>query len=111
MQADTAADQRKPPFPDEATHVQVEFIPEVWNNGRAVSSDDTETFLVPVEEATTPEGKLPSDRSGESDPLRHHENAPERAQNWPDIFSVELRAFVDASDKPTVVEEIARLYG
>ena len=42
----------------DATHVRVTFHPQIWHHGRAVTSDDTETYLVPIEHALTPDGEL-----------------------------------------------------
>ncbi|WP_193310756.1 hypothetical protein [Halorubrum halophilum] len=39
-------------------HARVTFYPQIWHHSRAVTSDDTETYLVPIKEALTPDGEL-----------------------------------------------------
>ncbi|EMA56644.1 hypothetical protein [Halococcus thailandensis] len=65
-----------------ADEAVVTFHPQIWHDNRALTSDDTETYTVPVEAALDDNGELLEDDTGESDALATHENAPERAQNW-----------------------------
>lgn len=60
----------------------VTFHPQIWHDNRALTSDDTETYAVPIEAALDDDGELLEDNTGESDRLTDHENAPERVQNW-----------------------------
>jgi hypothetical protein len=75
---------------EEAEEAVVTFHPQIWHDNRAITSDDPERFTVPIEDALTPEGELLEDDTGESDQLRHHENAPERAQQWDGPFYVTI---------------------
>ncbi|EMA54377.1 hypothetical protein [Halococcus salifodinae] len=66
----------------DADEAIVTFHPQIWLDNRALTSDDTETYTVPIEAALDDNGELLEDDSRESDGLANHENAPERAQNW-----------------------------
>jgi hypothetical protein len=67
---------------EDADEAVVTFHPQIWHDNRALTSDNTETYTVPIEAALDNNGELLEDDSGESDALATHENAPERAQNW-----------------------------
>lgn len=72
----------------EAEEAIVTVYPQIWHNARAVTSDEKERFKIPIEDATDDDGELLPDDSGESDPLKNHENAPERARKWQGPFYV-----------------------
>lgn len=76
--------------PDFAEFAVVTFYPQIWHDNRAVTSDDTEQFEVPINKATDDGGHLLKDCTSATDQLRHCENAPERAQNWYGPFYVEI---------------------
>lgn len=106
-----ARTKRTPPYPEDATHVKVEMVPEVWHNGCTVASDNTETFLVPIEDATGPNGALPADRCSDSDRLCEHDNATERAQKWYGPYEVLLKELVSVADgERTTVAELPELH-
>jgi hypothetical protein len=67
--------------------LEVTFHPQIWLDYRVVTSDDLETYYVPLDEAVD-EGGIPADDTDASDRLREHEKAPERAQNWQGPFYV-----------------------
>lgn len=71
-----------PPKIEDADEAVVTFHPQIWQDNRTLTSDDTETYTVPVEAALDDNGELLEDDTGESDELADHENAPDRAQNW-----------------------------
>ena len=71
-----------PPEIEDADEAVVTFHPQIWHDNRALTSDNTETYTVPIEAALDDNGELLEDDTGESDALATHENAPERAQNW-----------------------------
>jgi hypothetical protein len=70
------------PHLEGATEAVVTFYPQIWRNDRAITGDETETFIVPIEEAVGDDGELLEDSTYKSDELTDNENAPERAQNW-----------------------------
>lgn len=76
--------------PEHAEYAVVTFYPQIWHDNRAVTSDDTEQFEVPINKATDDEGHLLKDNSAATDQLRNCENAPERAQYWYGPFYVEI---------------------
>ena len=67
---------------EDADEAVVTFHPQIWHDNRALTSDNTETYTVPIEAALNDNRELLEDDTGESDALATHENAPERAQNW-----------------------------
>jgi hypothetical protein len=67
---------------EDADKAVVTFHPQIWHCNRALTSDDIETYTVPIEAALDDNGELLEDDTGESDRLAGHENAPERVQNW-----------------------------
>jgi hypothetical protein len=67
---------------EDADEAVVTFHPQIWHDNRALTSDNTETYTVPIEAALDDNGELLEDDTGESDALATHENAPKRAQNW-----------------------------
>jgi hypothetical protein len=71
-----------PPEIEDANEAVVTFHPQIWHDNRALTSDDIETYTVPIEAALDDNGELLEDDTGESDALANHENAPKRAQNW-----------------------------
>lgn len=81
-----------------ATHVRVTFHPQVWVDDRAVTSTDTETYLVSLEKALTPDGDLVEDNTDASDQLALVDEAPERARNWPGPFYVTVDEVVSRDD-------------
>jgi len=70
--------------------VKVSFHPQVWRDNRALTGDPIE-FTVPREDAVNAEGDLYENNSAESDQLRNHENAPEKAQKWQGPFYVTIK--------------------
>jgi hypothetical protein len=77
--------QSEPSLPtgiEDVDEAVVTFHPQIWHDNRALTSDETETYTVPIEAALGDNGELLEDDSRESDALAAHENAPERAQNW-----------------------------
>lgn len=66
--------------------VMVTVHPQIWHDGRAVTSDDVETFYVPIADAVTRSGYLPEENNDESDQLRDHRNATQRAREWSGPF-------------------------
>jgi hypothetical protein len=89
----------------DVTHVRVTFHPQIWHNEHAVTSDDTVTFLVPIEKALTLDGKIVADDTDASDQLAWVEEAPDLAQNWSGPFYVTVDELV--SDPKTKREESA----
>ncbi|GAA0451505.1 hypothetical protein MUK72_15565 (plasmid) [Halococcus dombrowskii] len=67
---------------EDADEAIVTFHPQIWHDNRALTSDDTETYTVPIEAVLDDNGELLEDDTGGSDKLADHENAPKRAQNW-----------------------------
>jgi hypothetical protein len=84
-----------------ATHVRVTFHPQVWVDDRAVTSTDTETYLVPLEKALTPDGDFVEDDTDASDQLAWVEEAPDRARNWDGPFYVTVDEVVSRDDPGT----------
>lgn len=74
-------------IPADATEAVVKFYPQVWSNDYAMTGDPF-TFTVPIDDALTPDGTLVEDCTHESDRLREHENAPEKARKWQGPFYV-----------------------
>lgn len=83
------------------THVRVTFHPQVWVDDRAVTSTDTETYLVPLEKALTPDGDLVEDDTDTSDQLARVEEAPDRARNWAGPFYVTVDELVSRDESGT----------
>jgi hypothetical protein len=71
-----------PPEIEDADEAVVTFHPQIWHDNRALTSDETEMYTVPIEAALDDNGELLEDDSRGSDALAAHENAPKRAQNW-----------------------------
>jgi hypothetical protein len=67
---------------EDVNEAVVTFRPQIWYDNRALTSDDTETYTVPIEAVLDNNGELLEDDSRGSDKLAAHENAPERARNW-----------------------------
>lgn len=86
-----AAMQEADQEPDE---VEVTFHPQVWQNGYAVTSDDTISYRVPFEHASGPEG-LFCDNGSDSDALKDHENAPPSVRHYPGPFYISLDPVTD----------------
>lgn len=79
-----------PPEIEDADEAVVTFHPQIWHDNRALTSDDTETYTVPIEAALDDDCELLEDDTFESDELAGHENAPERAQNWEGSYYVTI---------------------
>ena len=82
----------------DATDVRVTFHPQIWHYGRAVTSDDTETYLVPIEHALTPDGELVADDTDGSDQLARVGDAPDIARNWSGPFYVTIDELVNETE-------------
>ena len=67
-----------PPEIEDADEAVVTFHPQIWYDNRALTSDDTETYTIPIEAVLDDNGEVLEDDTGESDTLAGHENAPER---------------------------------
>lgn len=85
----------------DATHVRVMFYPQIWHHGWAVTSDDTEIYLVPIEHALTPDGELVADDTDGSDQLALVDDAPDIARNWSGPFYVTVDELVDEIEVET----------
>jgi hypothetical protein len=76
------------PEVEDADEAVVTFHPQMWKNDYAVSGDSV-TYRVPIEDALTDDGNLRTEHP-DTDALAHHENAPEKAQNWYGPFYVTI---------------------
>jgi hypothetical protein len=92
----------------DATDVRVTFHPQIWHHGRAVTSDDTETYLVPLKQALTPDGELVADDTDGSDQLTRVGNAPDIARNWSGPFYVTVDELVNETEIETGNEHTPR---
>lgn len=97
MTPDSTSDGICEKYPD-ATHVRVMFHPQVWVDDRAVTSTDTETYLVPIGKVLTDDGELFVDDTDASDRLAWIEEAPDRARNWDGPFYVTLDGIITNPD-------------
>jgi len=78
--------------------VVVTFHPQIWKDDHAVTGTNTKTYRVPREDALVPgTDELVPDRSGQSDGLAWHENAPEYAQDWQGPFYVTVEEVSEAA--------------
>jgi hypothetical protein len=87
-----ASAPRRDEIPPNAETAVVTVHPQCWHQGRAIESDDVETFRVPVEDVLV-DGDIVADDSGDSDRLKDHENAPDRARHWQGPFYVTIDGF------------------
>lgn len=90
---------------EDATHALLRFHPQVWQNDIPVTGDDTEEFIVPIEDAMNDEGKLVEERTYEADQLRSHPNASEKAAKWPGPFEITIKEFL-ATDGHECIDHV-----
>ena len=78
------------PEVEDVDEAVVTFHPQIWHDNRALTSDETETYTVPIEDVLDDNGELLTDDAGKSDALADHETAPERVQNGDGPFYVTI---------------------
>jgi hypothetical protein len=84
----------------DVTHARVTFHPQIWHLGRAITSDDTETYLVPIKKALSSSGELVEDDTDASDRLADVDGAPDVARTWTGPFYVSIEELVVVDEPP-----------
>jgi hypothetical protein len=84
----------------DVTHARVTFHPQIWHRGRAITSDDTETYLVPIKKALSSSRELVEDDTDASDQLADVDEAPDVARTWTGPFYVSMDELVVEDEQP-----------